>query len=423
MDLRDTKVHIFEIRRLVLFQLLFPTSPVMSRVSPGIPVIPSIALVLWSFLCSSVVLAKIFASIWHSKSQKLTTANKSIIWLVLFDITALFAFVMQVILTKLGNSPSYDPATNPISAARMWVALTARQTCFLIVTSVTLLHIRLARPISLGPKHIFLWFPTSIIIVISTITASGFAAGSSSFYPGIIAYLLAISLCSTFILSFLIYTLFKIGRSTSKKADDKGDDPSYKIPYNSRDIEALREGSSWLTSDASSARRSTFSAWSFPSTASRSNPSIYNNSTKSTEEPPPVPQVPSLYREQQGTIYRSKTPNSWLTSLPSSHRRTMSSFSFPTSRANTFDNVPGSIRLVTPSTLQLRPSSSMLKPRSKRYPPKTARSEPFHSLAMPFPSKHHQVTLGRAFGWLIMTWLPFVSFQIRPLNSVLAHFF
>lgn len=59
--------------------------------------------------------------------RSLTPADKSHLWLACLDLLALAFFVWQVLAESLTSSS--DITHNPLSTARLWIALTTRQTC------------------------------------------------------------------------------------------------------------------------------------------------------------------------------------------------------------------------------------------------------------------------------------------------------
>jgi hypothetical protein len=59
--------------------------------------------------------------------RSLTPADKSHLWLACLDLFALVFFVWQVLAESLTSSS--DITHDPLSTARLWIALTTRQTC------------------------------------------------------------------------------------------------------------------------------------------------------------------------------------------------------------------------------------------------------------------------------------------------------
>ncbi|KAH7922976.1 hypothetical protein BV22DRAFT_1197017 [Leucogyrophana mollusca] len=385
-----------------------------------IPLIPTLALAFISFICSAFVILRIVIPILppHPLSRRvppsefglpnynfrsLSSADKSHLWLASLDIIALGVFIWQAVDEYMGGPSNFGEARDPASSARLWFALTIRQNCLLVVSGLTLIHIRMGRSVSFGAKHWILWAPTLLLGVTST-ALSGVLAGAEvpSFFVGLIAYSTSVALLSSAAFGGLIFTLMVIRRNLAALNEPADNWPPVKAveekprpSFATEDIDGLREGSSWLTSDASS-RHESCSNWSFsthqthhgsmrlnPAAASQQSlapkSSYWFNpaaSAHALDSPiPPVPPLPSPYRPSTSPTccglsedpdpFRRDVPSrprlgsqsSWLTS-PSGSQVTLSAFSYPTTHHG-----PSAADLhaeLLPSTAVSRPATPAL---------------------------------------------------------------
>ncbi|KIJ69756.1 hypothetical protein HYDPIDRAFT_78117 [Hydnomerulius pinastri MD-312] len=356
-----------------------------------IPFIPSLALAFVSFIASAFVILRIVIPILppHPLSRRvppsefglpnynfrsLSSADKSHLWLASLDLLALCVFIWQVAIEYSGGPSNAAEAHHAASSARLWFALTIRQSCLLVVSGLTLVHIRMGRSVSFGVKHWMIWAPTLLLGVTSTALSSVLAgAGVPSLFAGLVAYSATTAVLSSAAFGGLVYTLVVIKRNLAAlnepadswpPAREVEDKP--RPSFATEDIDGLREGSSWLTSDAGSSRYETASNWSFsthqthhPQGSMRFNPvasqaslapksSYWFNPSSSTSDPsiPPVPPLPSPYRGSSSPTcvisedpdpFRRDVPSrprlgsqsSWLTS-PAGSQVTMSTWSYPT---------------------------------------------------------------------------------------------
>lgn len=402
--------------------------------------------------------------------RSLSAADKSHVWLSLCDVLALSVFVWEAVSESMGGAWGYQSAADPGSSARLWFALTVRQTCLLVVSGITLMHVRMGRSVSFGKKHWVLWAPMLVLVITSTVLAAVMSgAGMSSFFVGYVAYSTAISVLSTISFTCLAVTLVIIKRNLSALNDAADPWPPAKEveekprpSFATEDVDAMREGSSWITSRASSQHES-ISAFSFSThhehsharhhPAMASNPSIpakssfwFNPSTHDMhahDSVPPVPPLPSAYKNQ-AQVYaslhedpdpfrRSESPHaararmgsqsSWLTSSEGSHRA-LSAWSYPTTvrdppmmaaMASTQDlNVellPSVSRPVTPAM------SSAQVLGGYGYSPSTSEAEKGIAALAASPSGDIDVSLTRIIGWMAGIWVPYVSdiFFIPPI--------
>ena len=80
--------------------------------------------------------------------RKLSPAKKATLYIAFCDVLALATFLWQAIAESLGTS--VNPATDAGSSTRLWLALTARQSCLLVVAALTLLYVRLGKTLTFG---------------------------------------------------------------------------------------------------------------------------------------------------------------------------------------------------------------------------------------------------------------------------------
>ncbi|TCD69999.1 hypothetical protein EIP91_005249 [Steccherinum ochraceum] len=469
-----------DVQDIVILQVhaIDPT-PSPTSTNTMLPLIPTLALAFVSFICSAFVVLRIVIPILppHPLSRRvppsefglpnfktLSPADKSHIWLASCDILALAIFVWQAVVEHSGGPTGFAVASDPASAVRIWFATTLRQSCLLIVASLTLLHVRLGRPVDFGGKHWMLWAPTLLLAATSTALA-GVLAGTtvSSFFWGILAYTSTLAVLSTVAFGCLIGTLVIIKRNLStlneirepwppaKQVEDKP-----RPSFATEDIDAMKDGSSWITSRASS-RQDSISAFSFsthhsraPSNASSrvahpalaSNPSIpakssfwFNPATphNGRESPvPPVPPLPAPYRptgpaheslhgdpdpfrrDEQGVDQRMRlgSQSSWLSER--SDQVTMSAWSFPatqppTPAASTTDLhthlLPSSATAFTRPHTPAMVSTDVLG--GYGYAPEAARAEQGGPAQASVPASDLDVSVFRTAGWLVSIWVPF----------------
>ncbi|KAF8494229.1 hypothetical protein F5888DRAFT_681598 [Russula emetica] len=245
-----------------------------------IPLMPTVALALFSVICSAFVILRVLLSTLPQprplgrrvypltfsrlSSSSLPSAGKSYVWLALSDILAVAVFVWEA-FGQWFDSSSQSSRVTSRSAARLWLALTFRQTCFLIISALILIHVRRRKSVSFGRAHSYLWVPVLFIASVSTV-AAGLIADRipGSFLIGYIVYSSTTAILNTVIFGSLVGGLIIIKRSlasfeleqarkdSSKSVDET---PAEKPPQLTLDIEAVREGSLWITSTGSSHRR------------------------------------------------------------------------------------------------------------------------------------------------------------------------
>ncbi|TFY82700.1 hypothetical protein EWM64_g1313, partial [Hericium alpestre] len=441
------------------------------------PLIPALALAFVSFLCSAFVILRIILPILppHPLSRRvppsefglpnfrsISASDKSHVWLAFCDLLALTIFVWEAVEQYLGSASGFQTASDPASATRLWFALTLRQTCLLVVSGITLLHVRMGRSVSFGAKHWILWAPMLVFVVTSTALA-GVLAGTtmSSFFVGYVAYSAVTAVASTVFFGCLVGSLIIIKRNLTVTNDDAHPWPPVREveekprpSFATEDIDVLRDGSSWITSRAGSSHDSV-SAFSFSThqghsqhPAVASNPSIpakssfwFNPATPhggaTHDSVPPVPPLPSPYRhalnEDPDPFRRSESPHearirmgsqsSWLTSS-SGTRPTMTAWSFPTDRMETpMAPALASTNDLNSALLQSRPvtpgmaSAQVLG--GYGYAPSSVHLEQGVGALAAVPASDIDVSWTRALGWLASVWVPLVL-SLPYCFSVLA---
>ncbi|KAI0776208.1 hypothetical protein BD413DRAFT_602672 [Trametes elegans] len=438
-----------------------------------IPLIPTLALAFVSFISSAFVILRIVIPILPptpSASEfglpnyrSISPADKSHLWLAACDLLALAIFIWQAVNEYVGGPTGYAIAHDPASAARLWFAMTLRQSCLFIVSALTLLHVRMGRPVAFGSKHWMLWAPTLVLIVTSTALAGVFAATNvTGLFVGLVAYSTTIAIFSTVAFSCLVGTLVMIKHNLAalnnirdpwppaKSIQDEQRRPSFAT----EDIDALKDGSSWITSRASS-RCDSVSAFSFsthhthhsrvPSNASArmlphpvtaSNPSLapkssfwFNPATPygSSETVPPVPPLPAPYRPVSTTSaqinsdpdpFKRQAPrmgsqSSWLTE-PSQYQPTLSNWSFPTTQPPSpppsAATLPGLGSDMLPSTAVSRPITPAMASAEVLggygYVAENGQVEKGFGSFSSQASSDLDMTIYRTLGWLLMIWVP-----------------
>jgi hypothetical protein len=288
---------------------------------------------------------------------------------------ALTIFVWQAVAESLGGAQGYAIAYDAGAAARLWFALTLRQTCLLVIAGVTLVHVRMGRSVSFGHKHWIIAGPVVLLTMISTTIACVLAGvGTSTFFVGLVSYSSFIALMSTAAFGFLIGTLAVIRRNLKRFTEAGEEQWASTIPqtveekerrsFATTDIEYLKDGASWMTSSAGSHRESVISAFSYDTRVSGSSSvrgpgSLRGPSPKPTKSsfwfasttspgglaptpPPPAPLRQSSYGhdadpfrcDATATLGRSQrmrelgSQGSWLSSETSS-QSTLTAWSFP----------------------------------------------------------------------------------------------
>ncbi|KAF5363387.1 hypothetical protein D9756_000244 [Leucocoprinus leucothites] len=378
-----------------------------------IPIIPALALAFISFFASAFVILRIIIPILppHPLSKrvapaefglpnyrKLSPADKAHVWLASLDMVALAVFIWQTVNEATGGASGFASASDPASSVRLWTILTIRQTILLAAVGLTLLHVRLGRPVSFGKKHWVLWAPSLVFVVTSTVFSGVLSgAGVNSLFYGLVAYTSTVTVVTLITFSCLIGTLFIIKRNLNAINEEMDPWPPVRETaekprpsFATEDIDALREGGSWISSNSStSSRRGSISTWSF-STHHSANPPVNSHGRSqagghhsvpaksnywfgatSREEVPPVPPLPSPYNQASSALadpdpFRRDTPrprlesqSSWLTSTNGSHSM-MSAWSFPITHNEPSIYAPSIRDCDSPSALEPRPNTPAL---------------------------------------------------------------
>ena len=372
-------------------------------------------------------------------SRELPPADKSYIWLALCDLSALGVFVWEVFAQWSSSSSSAHGSTPGISAtSRLWLALTLRQTCFLIVSALILTHVRLRKSVSFGTAHCLLWVPLVFLATVSTIVAGAFAATTT--YPGrifrvgFITYSSAIALLNTIMFGCLVGTLIIIRRSLENFQKAQGFQPSNESADRSQDadIDVIREGSSWITSTTSSRQRQDAANLSPFSTRTRHT----SQSAAASPEwgamplrfpfwPPPGPHpyssLPQTSPRRDDAHYKDFEPfrrraqslraaaltlssgNSWITSSLGTHP-TLSAWSYPTVPTLSSHQATGSA-IASPPTRN-RSTASV------RFPTVAAPIQAEKGQASPLSdspaSPVLEISVVRIIAWLAGVWVPLV---------------
>ncbi|KAF9514142.1 hypothetical protein BS47DRAFT_1392719 [Hydnum rufescens UP504] len=455
----------------------------------ALPLIPVLALTIFSFFASSYVIISTILPILppHPLSRRLprqafglakrslTPAQRATLYIAVCDIVALAAFMWEAIVETTAHSPIAGPEVSPGAAARLWVALTARQSCLLVVAVLTLVYLRLGKTLTFGKKDFFLWAPSTALIILSTACASGFSAvGIDSFFVGAMAYTAVVAISATTAFACLLLSLFNIQKhlaATSLARDvwpPMVEKTRARGSFTTEDIDALRDGSSWLTSERSMRTQSTsqFSFSTHSSAAAPSSVNPYSNSIPAKsgfwfgaastqnlvegvadEAVPPVPELPDAYRRTSSPVpveadpFRREAPphlrpgsfaSSWLTE-PSGSVSTPTQFSFPTTRPSSPAQSSHDLhatnpsrsagRMETPATATAfspsprvsheqyhnRPSNDrLIKPRPVvlgGYGPSSSGIDPERGLTAA-KAGGEMLTPWRMLGWFLSIWVP-----------------
>jgi hypothetical protein len=249
-------------------------------------------------------LSKLTSSNRRLSVSSLPTADKSYVWLAICDVFAVVVFAWEAFSQWFDSSSESSSAASSSgirsrSAARLWLALTFRQTCFLIISALILVHVRRRKSVSFGWAHWYLWAPLIFLAGVSTVAAGLFAHTiPGSFLVGYIAYSATTAILNTVIFGSLVGSLIIVKRSLAHfdRAKKESEPPGETTAAEKRrltvvtteDIDAIREGSLWITSTASSRRRDEPS----PSYAPHSTTSSHTRTTTHNVAVPPDPTAP-----------------------------------------------------------------------------------------------------------------------------------
>ncbi|KAI5124737.1 hypothetical protein M0805_005372 [Coniferiporia weirii] len=445
-----------------------------------IPLVPTLALSMSSFLFSVVVIIRVVLPVLPShplsgggraarasppsktrrtsslaETTSLSPTDKAYICIAACDLLSLAVFIWEVFAEYLGGlSVSGDAVLDPASAVRLWLTLTFRQTCLLVIIAATLVQVRLGKPASFGYKQWVIWVPTLLITTVSASVAGVLTdVGVKGLFIGVVSFSVVVAVLSTTALVYIAATLLAIRRNLPapsrhvKSWRRAMEEKSHRHTLAKEAIEALKDGSSWITSDAGSHRNS-ISAFSFSTVhstraelvgarsdliADAEEKTSYvetdtNHDIKrfpGTNEPLfATPQgqnasshcAPHVARENEDNNHSkiSQHDNSWLTE-PSVSQTTMSMWSFPTASADglTLPNVamvihpqmcgsrPG-VCLVTPALSSMRVLDDCINP-SGMSCNDTERGFDIFAVQR---VKDLNVNVSRIVGWLVLLWVP-----------------
>ncbi|KAJ7284197.1 hypothetical protein C8J57DRAFT_1678163 [Mycena rebaudengoi] len=418
-----------------------------------IPLIPTLALAFLSFFLLSKPIPHSEFGLPNFKS--LSPADKSHIWLAGADMLGLAVFIWQAINEYSGGPSEYSAALDPLSSLRLWFAMTVRPTCLLVVVGLSLLHCRMGRSMSFDWM---VWTPAFLLVMTSTgITVVLAAAKVPSLFIGLISYTTTIALLSSVGFCCLVGTLLAIKRNLAVLHDESEPWPPVRQmeqqprpSFATEEIDAIRDGASWITSNASS-RHNSVSAWSFtthhttaPSLhggrAQGSHPSVpakssFWFSSSTPPDAPPVPPLPSYgplsptaetlsdpdpFRRDEpldSPRRRLDSQTSWLTSTNGS-QKTVSAWSYPTTRhdyqeasqnGSTYNlNVGG--ELPPSHTAVSRPSTPAMANAKVLggygSGPMTNDVEKSLAALATSPGATVDISVYHAVGWLITIWIP-----------------
>ncbi|KAF8214014.1 hypothetical protein K438DRAFT_2009124 [Mycena galopus ATCC 62051] len=314
---------------------------------------------------------------------------------------------------------------------------------------------------TLGPLQWMLWAPTLVLVASSTGIAVVLAGAEvPSLFIGLVSYTTTIAVLSSVAFCCLVGTLLAIKRNLAAVEDESEPWPAVRQmeekprpSFATEEIDAIRDGASWITSNASNAssRHNSISAWSFsthaPSThhggrPQGSHPSVpakssfwFNGSTP--PDAPPVPPLPTPYgplsptaqslgdpdpfhRETPDVRQRLDSQTSWLTSTNGSQKTTLSAWSYPTthrpeehegSHNGSTNNLnvellPSSHTAVTRPVTPAMANAKVLG--GYGFAPVTTDAEKSLAGLAAAPGATVDISVYRAIGWFITIWLPFV---------------
>ena len=298
------------------------------------------------------------------------------------------------------------------------------------------------------------------VLVFTSTTIAGLLSGTGvdTLFYGLMSYSTTIAVASMMAFGFLVRTLFVIKKNLSAVNPSNEWPPVTQMEEKARpsfateDIDAIRDGASWITSNAGS-RPNSISAWSFsthhtiatshhgrpqngmhPSVPAKS--SFWFGSTDPNEfQVPPVPPLPSPFGPTSPTSasladedpFRRDLPplpnhprtrlgsqSSWLTSSNGSHT-TITAWSYPTTHYE--DTTPSvstpdlHTALTTADTRTNIPALANAQVLGGYgYAPSSLEAENgLAALAAP-PGTVINISLYNTLGWSIMILLPLVSF-------------
>ncbi|KAI6135958.1 hypothetical protein F5141DRAFT_1185131 [Pisolithus sp. B1] len=130
------------------------------------------------------------------------------LWLASLNFLVLCVFIWQETTKYFGSPVDTVEAHDTASSARLWFALTIRQSCLMVVSGLTLLHIRMGHSVSFGAKQWMIWAPTLLLGIMSTVLAAVLSRASiPSLFIGLVAYSTMLSAAA---FGGLVYTLVSV---------------------------------------------------------------------------------------------------------------------------------------------------------------------------------------------------------------------
>ncbi|KAJ7498559.1 hypothetical protein FB451DRAFT_1202275 [Mycena latifolia] len=419
-----------------------------------IPLIPALALAFLSFFASVFVILRIVIPILppHPLSRRvapaefglpnfmsLSPADQSHVWLAGLDIFALTIFIWQTINEYTGGPSDAATALDPASSLRLWLSMTLRQTCLLIVAGLTLLHVRMGRSVSFGPKHWMLWTPTFLLVTTSTgiaVVLSG--ARVPSLFIGLVSYSSTIAVLTSIAFCCLIGTLLAIKRNLAAIQDESEPWPPVRQmeqqprpSFATEEIDAIRDA--WSFSTHAPSNHGGRAQGSHPSVPAKSS---FWFSSSTPPDAPPVPPLPSPYGPLSPTAQSLSDPDpfrrdvppdtprqrlesqtSWLTSTNGSHK-TVSAWSYPTTAHHAEDHASShndssnnlNAELLPSNTAVTRPGTPAMADAKVLggYGFNAVNHDAEKSLAAlaAAPGATLDISVYRAIGWLITIWVP-----------------
>lgn len=339
--------------------------------------------------------------------------------------------------------------------------MTIRQTCLLVIASVTLINLRMQRSTSFGDRQWMIWAPTLLLASISTTLAGVISAtGIKSLFAGLIVYSSTIAVLSTVAFGCFIGTLVAIKRNLAAPNEDLEPWPPVRMieaktnpSFAIEEIDVIHDRASWVTSNASS-RRNSMSAWSFSThdtTASShrgpsfgcpqagSHPSFPAKSSLSFDFPapnydnvPPVSPLPSPYAPltpadefpSESRSFRRDLPTpprrrfgsqtTWLTPT-SGFNLTLSACSYPTThheRSAQDFNIPGLHSGMTRPVTPALANAQVLGGYGHTFGSFEA-EKGLAALATPSGTQI-DISFLHLCTWLAIIWVPLVRLNINP---------
>ena len=313
-----------------------------------------------------------------------------------------------------------------------------------MVAALTLLHVRMGCSLSFGKTHWMVWAPVLLLTVTSTALAGVMSgAGVNSLFLGLAAYSATNALLTTAVFITLFSTLYAIKRNLAALNEDENDlwppvREQRRPSFATEDIDAIKDGASWVTSNGGSQRNSV-SQWSFSthqtavaSVRSYGKPQKAHSGSAPLKSSfwcdqlaPPVPPLPSSYgtstlADSDPDPFRRDlplTPNtprgrfdsqcSWLTSTNGSHT-TSPAWSFPPSHDGASFRSPSIMDHLAVDSRPTTPALATAKVLGGYgFDPHDKSQGSLDSLAAP-EGAEVSISFRHIIGWSVSVWLPLV---------------